>query len=1344
MTTENQHMDKSKLSSTNVDSPGQMRGWFKLMETIRKTESPPTSSNDLNKSSMNSSITTPTNTNGHLSESPGTIYLDHLASKSPNLTSPPSIISLTSTPLHSSEDIPVVHIPPITKAKEPRRSSIRRKKITIRKSARSKEFSGNNTTSNDDNIKIDTHQRKRQSNDLILPLATDLESLPGHNHDESRDRRFVNYTDMNTLSVHFNACLSIDKKSFSSSFLTRQHIFKTRHNVLNKIFKLYYLKTYENYFKHEPKIFGKNKDTKSDSLLSTSASFKTDWSVYRRNSSSYKRDPKNFFHILQLNPKKDLLLSTDNQSATNLTIEEQQKMHYEQVKDILVRTYYPHLHTTVQNGYYFGSKSKLLVQNQDLPIFIKSESPISTDETTTTTTITLKSPISTGKQEFRTRGRRPKHRKLKDKSAPIISMERRVSEEIPPVVINEPTPVLKSTEVPSSASSSSIEYETTNYRKRKISLTINTNIDERKKKKILPPPPSPEFINEYEETVVSDNSDEDLLPEELPKQNFIKNGLRSNYYKTTTDINVKSMSNKNRAVRRRQQLSGALPPFYKGIFESDDDKLGYIDYQLPFDIYWFSQQLQPKTIDIPLKPMKQSKKKKLNPPKQKLPQPSPSKKVISKLSTDSPVESKPLPSNNTDQKQQKIIRINKDLIKIEALTEDEKQIISKSRIFLKRNIRRLKEKQELKDKNNSQHRQHIEEQPLPIFFAQNYHHPNLIKETNSSTKNSSLSHKDLLNLFYNHIRRSHSYKSGQCSIELVDETCYYAQLAQLNLILNEIFDLLLNYKCLYTDIYPSNALKKCPLKRSYPMYYEIILKPMDLTMIRNKLDNGEYFSYDFFEQDLLLLFKNAITYCGADSDVGRAVKELETYLMDILKPIYQSTIDLFNNMTDTDKNERNSASLQYFIERLHEKETMNGQIREILYDIIYNVGPSTPVVYKTVQANTTNTNRTTKTILTNDSIVHCRCGSVYDEVSLVQCYACQLWQHVSCVVITDTSQPYYCFECHPMCEQNPSFCLKTNVRIPLRQPFIQISHDNYPSYSTITRSDGFIIRINECYFIEKQEESSSLSQYNIFFIERLWIDDNNIELASGFYYLRSYETFHEANRKFFCNELFRFPSVNDSIEINSIIRPCYVLDAGTYCKGKPMCEYSSRILATDLFICEYRVDKLARIFTRLPKPKHAPCNMKSYCFDNYIEKLSIKRDYQPHQKESHNHHQPTPHRRSTTHSVKLTTKQFEEKSSRIDGIIEKIYCRFHHPNLIPNEAKFSPNQFLQQPIIDPNSNRISKRLRNKHPSSSSRIINKKRRTRSISSNEYLPECTLDNTQWIISSLIDELIESIVI
>lgn len=115
-----------------------------------------------------------------------------------------------------------------------------------------------------------------------------------------------------------------------------------------------------------------------------------------------------------------------------------------------------------------------------------------------------------------------------------------------------------------------------------------------------------------------------------------------------------------------------------------------------------------------------------------------------------------------------------------------------------------------------------------------------------------------MNFFVNHIRRSQFGKLGRCSNELIDPKCSYAQLAQLTIILNEIFDFLLNYKCHNSDIYPSNALKKCPLKRLFPMYYELISKPIDLSMIRQKLDQGEYFSYSSFRDDLLLLFRNAI------------------------------------------------------------------------------------------------------------------------------------------------------------------------------------------------------------------------------------------------------------------------------------------------------------------------------------------------------------------------------------------------------------------------------------------------------------------------------------------------------
>lgn len=112
--------------------------------------------------------------------------------------------------------------------------------------------------------------------------------------------------------------------------------------------------------------------------------------------------------------------------------------------------------------------------------------------------------------------------------------------------------------------------------------------------------------------------------------------------------------------------------------------------------------------------------------------------------------------------------------------------------------------------------------------------------------------------FYNHIRRSHFVKCGQHYHELIDDTCYYAQLAQLTLILNELFELISTYKYVNKDVNPSAVLRKCPSKRLFPAYYEIITKPIDLTMIRTKLENGEYSSFDTFENDLLLLFNNAI------------------------------------------------------------------------------------------------------------------------------------------------------------------------------------------------------------------------------------------------------------------------------------------------------------------------------------------------------------------------------------------------------------------------------------------------------------------------------------------------------
>ena len=98
-------------------------------------------------------------------------------------------------------------------------------------------------------------------------------------------------------------------------------------------------------------------------------------------------------------------------------------------------------------------------------------------------------------------------------------------------------------------------------------------------------------------------------------------------------------SNKNRPERRRRQSSGTLPPFYTGIFESDDDKSPSIDYCLPYDVYWYGQQKAKETTVIPSSsPLPSStstfqhKKKKSSKPKQKLPLPY--KKIVRNIYTD--------------------------------------------------------------------------------------------------------------------------------------------------------------------------------------------------------------------------------------------------------------------------------------------------------------------------------------------------------------------------------------------------------------------------------------------------------------------------------------------------------------------------------------------------------------------------------------------------------------------------------------------------------------------------------------------------------------------------------------
>lgn len=105
-------------------------------------------------------------------------------------------------------------------------------------------------------------------------------------------------------------------------------------------------------------------------------------------------------------------------------------------------------------------------------------------------------------------------------------------------------------------------------------------------------------------------------------------------------------------------------------------------------------------------------------------------------------------------------------------------------------------------------------------------------------------------------------------------------------------------------------------------------------------------------------------------------------------------LNLFNTMREEQQTLMNLHTFENFIERLHRKEIIDGQIRQVLYEIIYNLDENSdndsPINYKIVLDSKINSHRTSKSRTALDCIIHCRCGSVHDEISIVQCYACQV------------------------------------------------------------------------------------------------------------------------------------------------------------------------------------------------------------------------------------------------------------------------------------------------------------------------------------------------------------------
>ncbi|XP_075160355.1 histone-lysine N-methyltransferase ash1 isoform X2 [Haematobia irritans] len=247
-----------------------------------------------------------------------------------------------------------------------------------------------------------------------------------------------------------------------------------------------------------------------------------------------------------------------------------------------------------------------------------------------------------------------------------------------------------------------------------------------------------------------------------------------------------------------------------------------------------------------------------------------------------------------------------------------------------------------------------------------------------------------------------------------------------------------------------------------------------------------------------------------------------------------------------------------------------------------------------------------------EDIIRCICGLFKDEGLMIQCARCMVWQHTECTKADVNADNYHCERCEPRI---------VDKEIPLED----FTDEGHRYYLTLMRGQNLQVRQGDAVYVlrdipvrdaagnivpSKKHTYETIGEidYNecdIFRVERLWKDDKGKRFIFGHHFLRPHETYHEPSRKFYPNEVVRVP-LYEVVPINLVIGRCWVLDRTTFCKGRPIeCNDEKHC-----FICELRVDKSARFFSRT-KTNHPTCT-KSYAFRKFPEKLRISKTYAPH------------------------------------------------------------------------------------------------------------------------------------
>lgn len=338
-----------------------------------------------------------------------------------------------------------------------------------------------------------------------------------------------------------------------------------------------------------------------------------------------------------------------------------------------------------------------------------------------------------------------------------------------------------------------------------------------------------------------------------------------------------------------------------------------------------------------------------------------------------------------------------------------------------------------------------------------------------------------------------------------------------------------------------------PPKRKLSDYYEKITEPIDLSTIDQCIGTGHYKTAEHFDHDMIRLFDNNVRFFGRTSEIGIAAARLR-------KLYLSSKPDFVDAITEA----TGSPPSQSF---LPPRGSTAGE----------------------------------------EDVIRCICGLHRDEGLMIQCERCLVWQHCDCVKADTSIESYLCERCQPR---------EVDLEIPLEG---EEEEEGKKHYVTLLRGDlqlrqgdtVYVLRDTPDKHTYKTIQKPDYEQMDIFRIERLWKNREGERFVFGHHYLRPHETYHEPTRKFYVNEVVCAP-LYEAVPCDLVAERCWVLDPHTFCKGRPVGSTPEHT-----YVCEYRVDRAARLFTKVARARHAVCT-KPYAFETFPQRIKHYRTYLPH------------------------------------------------------------------------------------------------------------------------------------